>query len=74
MKNVESVGQYCKSKSIPYLGLEYTFVKDNFTNVPFNKKHAQLQVDILEKTGEWISDAEIAKKMCPKKNDPPKSQ
>jgi FMN phosphatase YigB (HAD superfamily) len=61
-KNLESVEKTAESLSIPFVGIEYTAVKDA-KEEPLDKARAEFQFEVLEKEQKWLSDQEAEVRM-----------
>lgn len=61
-KHIESVEKTVESLGIPFVGIEYTAVKDARAE-PLNKERAEFQFEVLEKEHKWLSDQEAEVKL-----------
>ncbi len=61
---LESVEEFAKEASIPYLGIHYTAALEKRKNMnAFNQKRAELQFEVLLKDKLWLSDSEADARM-----------
>jgi hypothetical protein len=61
-ENLESVRKFCQKSKTPFVGIEYTAVKDA-PATPLNKERAAFQFKLLEEEKRWLSDEEATDMM-----------
>jgi hypothetical protein len=61
-ENIESVEATAKQNGIDFVGIEYTAAKDKKIT-PLDQDRARLQLSILDKEQQWLSDEEADKRI-----------
>ncbi|MDR0632154.1 MAG: DUF2608 domain-containing protein [Holosporaceae bacterium] len=66
LKNLSDVSDFCRSRDISFVGINYLEADHLNSKRPFSEKRAEFQFKTFEENGVWLSDDEAEEKMSKK--------